>query len=476
MDLMDPQGPPVLADTKEPTAVEATLEERTAMFNAVYAPLMGKPISDQGRAVVTRLHEAITAHERTAKLRKYERGKTSAQFNKAIGAFAADLLLAQNHKKAKGWIQRSLRDEAFDNGPVTRTQGRAVVDGLIALGLVRHVKGYTEMSAFGPGRRVSPKLCAEPAMLKLAEECGVAADEAEQHFTKGQPKDLVVVRGASVYDGYKKIKGKVLKVKAPEHLWNEMQELNTFLGGFTLEHGTHRGFFRGYNNGDRPGFDFDRGGRLYSSGEDSYQNLPSEERLKLTINGEAVAEVDVRASFITILYAMHTLDFDGDPYIISELGSEGRQAVKMFVAATIGNGAPIERWSRKHAKDFFEDTGLKLQKRWPLSDVAQLTLKKHPLLRKLDEPIKGRKRDWSDLMWIESQAIIRTMIDLKRNYQVSSYPVHDSLIVPASKADRTMRQLRAHYFGGLMSFKSPATLLPLKVSTRPVEPQPPKDT
>ena len=334
---------------------------------------------------------------------------------------------------------------------------------------MRRVNGYAHMTGFGPFDYVSPKLRAEPAMLKLAKECGVDADKAEQHFAKGPPKDLVIVRGASVYDGYKKIKGKVLKVNAPEHLWNEMQELNTFLEGFTLEHGTHRGFFRGYNNGDRPGFDFDRGGRLYSAGEDSYQNLPSEERLKLTINGEAVAEVDVRASFITILYAMHKLDFDGDPYVISGLGSEGRQAVKMFVAATIGNGAPIERWSRKHAKDFFEDTGLRLRKRWPLSLVAQSALEKHPVLRRLDEPIKGRKRDWSDLMWIESQAILRTMLDLKRNYQVPSYPVHDSLIVPKSKADRAVAQLRAHYFGELLKYHFPPTLLDLKVSTRPCD-------
>ena len=347
-------------------------------------------MSDQGRAVVARLHEAITAHERATGLRKYERGKTSPQFDRAIGAFAADLLLAQKDKKANGWIQRSLRGEAFDNGPVTRTQGRAVVEGLVALRLIRHVKGYTEMSAFGAGQLISPKLRAEPAMLKLAKESGVDTDEAELHFTKGPPKDLVIVRGASVYDGYTKIKGKLLKVDAPEHLANEVQELNDFLNGFTLEHGTHRGFFRGYNNGDRPGFDFDRGGRFYSAGKESYQNLPSIERLKLTINGEAVAEVDVRASFITILYAMHQLKFDGDPYVISDLGSEGRQAVKMFVAATIGNGAPIEKWSKKHANDFFDDTGVRLRKRWPLPRVAQATLEKHPLLRRLDDPIKGR--------------------------------------------------------------------------------------
>jgi hypothetical protein len=271
-----------MTNTKKSKATGASLEERTAMFDAVYAPLTGGPISDQGRAVVARLHDAITAHERTVNPRKYARGKTSAQFNKAIGAFAADLLLAQNHKKAKGWVQRSLRVESFDNGPVTRTQARAVVDGLIALGLMHHVKGYPEMTAFGPSRYVSPKLRAEPALLKFAKECGVDADKAEEHFTKGPPKHLVVVRGASVYDGYKKLKGKVLKVKAPERLWNEMQELNTFLEGFTLEHGTHRGFFRGYNNGDRPGFDFDGGGRIYSAGEDSYQNLPGDERLKLS--------------------------------------------------------------------------------------------------------------------------------------------------------------------------------------------------
>ena len=75
--------------------------------------------------------------------------------------------------------------------------------------------------------------------------------------------------------------------------------------------------------------------------------------------------------------------------------------------------------------------------------MTQATLKKHPLLRKLNEPIKGRKRDWSDLMWIESQAILKTMLDLKRKYKVPSYPVHDSLIVPKSKADRAVRELRA---------------------------------
>jgi hypothetical protein len=209
------------------------------MYSAVYAPLTGGPVSDQGRAVVTRLREAITIHEREAGLRKYARGKKTAQFDKAIGAFAADLLLAQTHKKAKGWIQRSLRGESFDSGPVTRTQGRSVVDGLVALGLMSHVQGYAKMSAFGVLEYISPKLSATPAMLKLAEDCGVEGGKAGEHFALGAPKDLVIVKGASTYDGHTKIKGKVLKVDAPPHLRSDVQELNDFLDGFTLGHGTH---------------------------------------------------------------------------------------------------------------------------------------------------------------------------------------------------------------------------------------------
>lgn len=435
------------------------------MFDAVYAPLTGGPISDQGRAVVARLHEAITIHEQASKPRKYKRGKTDAKFVKAIGAFASDLLRAKTHGKALGWVYRSLRDGSFANGLVTRTQAHSVIDALKALGLMEHNKGYAKMTGFGPsGEVVSPKLRATSALLKLAEECGVEYGKADEHFDAGAPGHLIVVRGASTYDGYTKIKGKLLRVEVPKHLSDEIEELNAFLKGFTLGRGTHRGFFRGYNNGDRAGFDFDGGGRLYSAGENSYQSLPGSERLKLTINGEAIVEVDVRASFVTILYAMHKLDFDGDPYVVPGLGDEGRQAVKMFVAASLGNGAPIEKWSRKHSKDFLEDTGRVLRKEWPLALVAQSTLLKHPVLQRLDQPIKGRARDWSDLMWIESQAIVRTMIDLKRNYQVPSYPVHDSLIVPKSQAERTERQHKAHYYGELLNYNSESTSPNLKVS------------
>src|SRR5262249_28038836 len=53
-----------------------------------------------------------------------------------------------------------------------------------------------------------------------------------------------------------------------------------------------------------------------SSGEDCYQRLSEAERLKMTINGEPVAEIDIKASFLTIYHAMvkQPLQGSGDPY------------------------------------------------------------------------------------------------------------------------------------------------------------------
>jgi hypothetical protein len=111
--------------------------------------------------------------------------------------------------------------------------------------------------------------------------------------------------GSASYEDGRKLKGEVLRPKIPTLLQDEVREINSFLEEFTLEHGTHRGFFRGYNNGDAQGFAFNMGGRLYSVGDDSYQNLPGIARWKMTIDGEPVHEVDVRASYMNILRAFH---------------------------------------------------------------------------------------------------------------------------------------------------------------------------
>src|SRR5215469_5692941 len=51
---------------------------------------------------------------------------------------------------------------------------------------------------------------------------------------------------------------------------------------------------RVFNNGDHPKFDWNMGGRLYSDREFNYQQLDRSQRLRMTINGEPVCEIDIR--------------------------------------------------------------------------------------------------------------------------------------------------------------------------------------
>ena len=62
-------------------------------------------------------------------------------------------------------------------------------------------------------------------------------------------------------------------------------------------------------------------------------SFPRDARLRMTINGKPVCEIDVRASYLTILHARHNVPFEvseeHDPYDIPGLS---RFAVKSWVA------------------------------------------------------------------------------------------------------------------------------------------------
>ena len=81
------------------------------------------------------------------------------------------------------------------------------------------------------------------------------------------------------------------------------------------------------------------GGRLYSQHfTDSYQVMSAEQRLKMTINGDPVAEIDIRASYLTIFLSLHGIQLpEDDPYELPGLGPEHRDAVKAWMVATFGN-------------------------------------------------------------------------------------------------------------------------------------------
>ena len=167
-----------------------------------------------------------------------------------------------------------------------------------------------------------------------------------------------------------------------EELEAQLRELNEFFDQFQLQGGMHRGFNRIFNQGDLPDFDWNKGGRLYSHGPDNYQLLSSEHRLLMTINGEPVCEIDIRASYLTIFHAWfdEQLDLSSDPYVLPDLGPEARNIAKLWFVATFGNDGHLTRWPEKIVRDYREQTGRRLGRDYPIKTIHEAAMKAFPSL------------------------------------------------------------------------------------------------
>jgi hypothetical protein len=145
---------------------------------------------------------------------------------------------------------------------------------------------------------------------------------------------------------------------------------------------------------------WNKGGRLYSQGEDSYQRLHKDERLKMLIDGQPVVEIDVTASFLTILHARcgKPLDLSRDPYEIEGLP---RSVVKTWVTMTLGHDKFHTRWPREISADYLEEHGKKIGTVHPLRDVQQA--------------VTGRCHCWLGGQTCRSRASISCTLKVRRS-------------------------------------------------------------
>ncbi len=143
--------------------------------------------------------------------------------------------------------------------------------------------------------------------------------------------------------------------------------------------------YRVFNNGR-----FDQGGRYYGGW---WQNIPSDLRRWITINGYPVAELDYSNMQIAMLYAQEGMRLEGDAYTVDGIPEQYRKFLKttMFkiINATGKMRAPLkserpEGWewnqivdalSEKHryiSQYFFSGIGLSLQR--TDSDIAETVM------------------------------------------------------------------------------------------------------
>jgi hypothetical protein len=337
---------------------------------------------------------------------------------------------------------------------------KRVLDALKGLGLVEHAEGFAEFSNSPFGSSVSQRWAARfkatPAMLELAARHRVPIQSAEKHFTFQYelPKAPLQKRKAKTWNAYtrKEVRGRPMPfahTPVSTKLEADVRELNEFLDRQEIAGGVHQGYIRIFQNGDEAGFNWNYGGRLYSQpAATNYQQMSKKARLKMTFNGEAVAEIDIRASYLTLFYGWFgsPLDFNTDPYLLPGFGKAGRDAVKLWIVATFGSSKPISKWPTALLKEYEDDHQEKFdQKRYPVKLVREKALLQHPLMARWGEPRRGRIRTWADLMYYESVVMVSTMVDLMRDHGIPSLAVHDSLIVPRSAINTTATALKARF-------------------------------
>ena len=436
-----------VAEAETPSdEVPCAAPTKTELAAAAMAMLDRTPATPEAEDLIGHLAELLLAHEAKAKPRGRARTAIAAKnHRRAVAAFVADLLCAPPGR----FIYRSTQANSFTGSAVAYRQFLAVLDGMKDLGWVEHVPGFRAVQSIDWGEGVvsdlnkgkAARFRAPPQLLTLAAEYGVRPAEARDHFYQPLPEKVIVLKAGSRRSGRSKV-GRVMPVPEcaeAEACAEVVRRINAFLAEVRIEGGRHESLFRQFELGDQPGFAWNKGGRLYSAGKGNYQTAKEEERLKMTLNGEPVAEIDVRASYLTVLHGItgRPMPEGDDPYTISGFD---RDAVKVWVTATLGNGRPIRRWPSKANQEFQKNKGRPLSSVHRAPAVEFAVTAKFPVIRDLE----ALGVSWADLMFVESEAIIGTMVALMET-GVPSLPVHDSLLTPRSAVPMAIELLKANY-------------------------------
>src|SRR5215211_2077375 len=329
----------------ELVALERPPDLADQLRSAPLAKLRGRATSTLAASLVAHVADA---HPRTTKsaTRSNKPRKLEPQVHAAIGAFLADLLMAQGNEDSVGWLRLSLAKNNFKKpNPVSYRMFVGVRDAWKAAGLIDERAGYSGKRGFGspgPVYGSMTRFRATPKLLKIAEEHGVIIRDVQDHFfiEFDMPAELVQLTSPS---------GLTRNTAEAKRLRNELAELNAHFAAHELEGARHIGWVTKFHGASPDKYMLNRGGRLYSQPPmpaTNYQNMPQEQRLKLQMSGEPVSEIDISASYLTIFYAAHGKRIEmNDAYSIVGPDAMDRAIVKFWVNASFGNSSLIAKWS-----------------------------------------------------------------------------------------------------------------------------------
>jgi hypothetical protein len=438
--------------------------------------------SPAARALVHCLLGKIEEHSRRRASdkgkRAYRRGPNAcAKLLAVVEGFVGDLIVNAAQSRMS---HHPVRTHAFQGLPVGYRAFDRVRRTMEALGYVEALAGFSWLangwSEDGGGPAVlgyeATRFRPADRLLKLAEDMGVRLSRILAHF-RATPRaksmdeaDLVQVRtlGRVVpRPGMRplKLRGERLETFEVDdglqrlHLsWlrKKVVEMNTLADRHRITHGPaddpvalRPQWYRVFTHQEPLGFDLH--GRWYAAGGD-YQNLPRADvewgRPSLRIDGEAVVEVDARASHLCLLAGIAgdpLTDPSADPYALSGFD---RTVVKAYIAAAIGAGHPPRVWTRRALADA-KEAGVTLPR--SVRDVREVVLARYPFLDRLPEVLGCQDEPrlcGHVMMGVESRVLTSAILALA-DKSILALPLHDAMLVRERDVEAAREALARSY-------------------------------
>ncbi|MDO6413575.1 hypothetical protein Q4F19_04190 [Sphingomonas sp. BIUV-7] len=391
----------------------------------------------------------------------------SLKTRKALESFLNDLLGLASKKDGSS-LFRSLHKPSFKGCYIGYSPFIRVFKGLRDAGFIEVKLGFYSRREDG-GDGTAARMKGTRALFEFLLGYGITPSNYGDHFrfitgSPDQVRDPVRLRASKKSDFWHPLRGRRLPIDMAdprvESLVYQMQGLNGFVARHVFTGCVFEGFFRQFNQGR-----YDKGGRVYAIG--NFQNMEREKRPGIRINGERVCEVDVSASHLTIAYHLLGIPLPDVDDLYAGSGIDNRNVVKRFVTATLGAGKIPRQWPkgskidylkrefgiRKKDWDYTTEELSRLQRDYPFAMVKAAVVKALPILLKWQDS----GFTWADLQYRESLGLIATLEELAFRHGIPALPLHDSVIVPASKAalvGRVMIQAFCEHAGVLVRVKT----------------------
>lgn len=231
--------------------------------------------------------------------------RPSREYVEALAAMIADLLKGMSYSPVRPCFRRMAANSFSQKVVGYHAFIRALKD-LERHKFVRRASGEASFQGkVGTVTRIIPTV----RLSDFLTGYGITPANRHDHFHIPKAfkshEPIALKAGRTFNRNWKKMPGKPLPVsysnpRAAKYA-EQVTSINAFLADQTFSFGEEPVLFRGFNQGDDPSSDYNKGGRLNCYGG-GYQQLSKEKRATITINGLPTAEIDISACHITIAH------------------------------------------------------------------------------------------------------------------------------------------------------------------------------